>query len=129
MTSSELDTSGAVTLSAKCYGPDNTHSWISQQWYWSDLNAFRQGYVAAAFDTVLLEIDAPIRNWRKFGDLAPETLAAMLKDCEAFTADPERANYSGRLFWERRQLGHLKAFPPLALTLGADGKIHQEPRP
>lgn len=67
-----------------------------------------------------------------FRHLAPETLAAMLKDCEAFvrSCHPSYADMArpvgGRNLWVGRQGGTYPAFPPLTLYLGDDGLIYQK---
>ena len=67
-----------------------------------------------------------------FSDLAPETLALILKDCAShpnaqphkFPNDPERQCRSGRNFWEDRQDGSWgSTYPPLTPYLRDDGKV------
>lgn len=63
-----------------------------------------------------------------FSDLAPEALATIRKGC----ADIERnfatwihhTDMSGGEAWRARQLGKLKGFPPLTVTLADDGKVY-----
>lgn len=115
--------------------------------YWPDLSLFEQGYVEALFKA--LRDKHSFRNQplvreaiSKYGfsDLAPETLAAILKDCAAFgqtwrMQEPEgarpgpgfaRGEQGGRDFWMMRQRGALTdpPFPPLILTIRDDGKIY-----
>lgn len=99
---------------------------------WADLDAFTQGYVEALFAGGIVDITAEdIRNGTyRFSDLAPETLAAILKDCAAFIAawpDFTPDHSSGGAFWRVRQLGsdlRVKSFPPLTSYLGDDGKVY-----
>lgn len=60
-----------------------------------------------------------------FSDLAPETLARIIADCEA--AQVAQADHSykstGLEFWMVRQRGHVASFPPLTVQLGDDGKV------
>lgn len=58
----------------------------------------------------------------RFSDLAPETLAAILKDCEA-NSSTDSTKRSGALFWRNRQEGAVPDFPPLTLTLSDDGEV------
>lgn len=77
---------------------------------------------------------------RKFADqaaavaytnLAPETLARIIEDCERFLiaypqaveTDADRTRLAGGYFWTNRQGGDYRAFPPLTVTLGDDGKV------
>lgn len=115
----QLDTSGAVWV-----GLTATQNFTPLNW--SDLSPFAQGYVEAAFNEWQGVSEA---GFYGFADLAPETLAAMLQDCdraqEVLTTlflSPEEA---GAALWRERQLGRLPDFPPLALYLGDDGKIYQ----
>lgn len=65
-----------------------------------------------------------------FADLAPETLARIIADCEEWRST-DRDVYSndwesaGRGFWAMRQseVGEVPAFPPLTVQLGDDGKV------
>lgn len=131
-----LDTSGYVKKPGREGSP-----WADDKWTWSTLDPFTQGYVRRALEDNAPEINATInarcldlgedRPPVAFSDLAPETLAAMMKDCAAYLAlhsVPETAaNYSslGRDFWHDRQSGRCPAFPPLTLYLGDDGKVYQ----
>jgi len=62
-----------------------------------------------------------------FSDLAPETLARIMEDCERFGAMCEANLWliQGNEFWIMRQRGDLtdKDFPPLTLYLSDDGKV------
>lgn len=133
-----LDTSGTITLAHPVYGG---------RYSWPDLSPFEQGYVEAVFassPSLDLEfaarcIENPERHFRHIGfsDLAPETLAAIRKDCAEAGRDhlivgngryePEVMRQIGRQFWSERQRGFLGGetpqFPPLTVTLGDDGKV------
>lgn len=131
MSTFTLDTSGVVHIRTEPHG-----DWRGIGW--SDLTPFAQGYVEAAKQSRRLIVhrvggdELDTFDWA-FSDLAPETLAAMLKDCEAHelayplqAADPRRHN-RGFNFWRNRQAGMWTAsgWPPVALYLGDDGKIQQ----
>jgi hypothetical protein len=91
----QLDTSGEVHMdrSHGYVGPTNNINVI-----WASLDAFAQGYIEALFFTESAS-DVTKVDWRHgegsddgsalpcdaaFADLAPETLARILKDCRAF---------------------------------------------
>lgn len=66
-----------------------------------------------------------------FHMIAPETLARIIADCEAFKA-PVRwrgaTDKTGGRFWKERQRGLFarhagQRFPPLTVSLGDDGKV------
>jgi hypothetical protein len=63
-----------------------------------------------------------------FSDLAPETLAAILKDCEALSVtiegEFEPDSEDGDHAWKVRQSGLWGAYPPLTPYLGDDGKVY-----
>ncbi len=93
------------------------------------MTPFADGYIAAARASLPPEHrDAP---------LAPATLAAMLKDCEAMTSPPHVFRYdkeTGMKNWHMRQEGWpfysggpslREQFPPLTLYLADDGLIYQ----
>ena len=122
-----LDTSGCIHM------PGVPLSSISPRFIWSDLSPFAQGYVEA----LLREANAALHAERAqqgrersrfdrdlvFSDLAPESLALILRDCED-GADGARG---GRLFWEMRRRDAFKGnplFPPLTPYLGDDGKVY-----
>lgn len=106
---------------------------------WADLGAFTQGYVEGVKqwrrllayrippqERVEGEGDLDFHDWT-FSDLAPEALAMILRDCAAAQHPaPGVGRYTveaGRRFWAARQAGQWKAFPPLAVYLGDDGKV------
>lgn len=74
---------------------------------------------------------------KRFSDLAPEALARIIADCEAYLSTARRAVSDdakwGRNFWRLRQAGGYGAeraggfrkgrFPPLTVQLGDDGKV------
>lgn len=66
-----------------------------------------------------------------FSDLAPETLARFMEDCErvlsARSVHPADTNHTeGRNFWSLRQDGYYRPeqLEPLTLYLADDGKVH-----
>ena len=121
-------------------------------WRWGDLSPFAQGYVEAMaranFEAVALlpsdndenglckhcgrdntgEEDGPCsddcpRQEIRFADLAPETLARIIADCDArFSGWFERCRADGVWFWKTRQRGEQPDFPPLTIRLGDDGR-------
>jgi hypothetical protein len=108
---------------------------------WKNLDAFTQGYIEAAmrdFAAEQIRVMQPIRgNYPvAFSDLAAETLARIMEDCESkqrrvgppiLDADgidvfwtPER----GKAFWTDRQAGECgDHFPPVTIYLGDGGKV------
>jgi hypothetical protein len=136
-----LDTSGAVLSRS-----DHVMSGGVLTTVWSDLSPFAQGYVEAMFAALDLTVDE-MAKWLdgvdpyrlpSFSDLAPETLALILRDCAAYERGPamlpaDRAG-GGATFWRDRQSGfYLRetagvpfcgAFPPLTPYLGDDGKVY-----
>lgn len=126
-----LDTSGVVVV------PTRDPAYIGERWMrWPDLDPFSQGYVGAGLEGAgALWADARHPGaWDHragFSDLAPETLAAILKDCEAVLmlmahAAMKDSSAAGREFWARRQAGRYDRAiaPPLAAYLGDDGKVY-----
>ena len=82
---------------------------------WADLDTFAQGYIEAMFFTDSGDEEGQLGDLG-FSDLAPDTLAAIIRDCAAFQETRAWAdaleNYSGadettagRDFWYTRQ-GH-----------------------
>ncbi len=119
-----LDTSGAV-LSPP--GP----TW-PMRIIWSDLSPFAQGYVEAMLRGPIdlrgsvYESGGGTQDTLRLGfsDLAPETLATILGDCEAF----ERVGAGrlpGGLLWKTRQTegAIAQGMPPLTLYLDDTGKV------
>jgi hypothetical protein len=119
-----LDTSGDVTFPAiieMTVEPDG----IALSYRWSDLSPFAQGYVEAMFASHRLVRED--RNYAGFSDLAPETLALILRDCEvAGWGYQDRADI-GREVWQARQRGEYRdrprPFPPQTPYLADDGKV------
>lgn len=126
-----LDTSGIVK------GPFNCTGYAD----WDDLTLFAQGYVEALFsDGVSLTNGAMIpRVPLGFSDIAPETLARIMKDCERALTTQLWGNSAvdGRLFWSERTEELFSGFwggqqtllcedlfPPLTPYLGGDGKVY-----
>lgn len=60
-----------------------------------------------------------------FSDLAPETLARIMEDCERFADLHGNATtaQTAAIFWRNRQAGGYPSFPPLTPFLGDDGKV------
>lgn len=61
-----------------------------------------------------------------FSDLAPEALAAVLRDCERYRGRTSSSSGAvGALFWMNRSGGHLSGdgWSPLSPFLGDDGKV------
>lgn len=122
-----LDTSGAVAL------PEPARVGVATlpNIVWPDLDAFTQGYVEALLKSVG---DLTCRiGWGqlvvRFSDLAPETRAAILKDCTAWVERYPHlrdSRFAGDDFWRSRQRGYwiAQAFRPLTATLGDDGKVY-----
>lgn len=129
-----LDTSGAVQLREIINYNGKRRSAL----VWSDLTPFAQGYVEAIKASApTLKEHRPASggdgwvyfHWT-FSDLAPETLAAILKDCEeapyaqlARVSEGHVAVELGRTLWRERQSDKYRAFPPLTPYLGDDGKV------
>lgn len=136
MTKSAFDTSGAVALRHVARTATATHT------YWENLDPFTQGYTEALFTSLILEGDRlaclPNANGHGhtiglgFGDISPETLAMILKDCERMQArlQIDQNHAAGGAAWTLRQSrwkswGSLPRdlFPPLTPYLGDDGKV------
>ena len=110
---------------------------------WSDLSPFAQGYIEALFaDLPGLDDQGrmiprhpdvvPGVHVMGFSDLAPETLARIIADCEFYQnhnpalwsrVSDKRARDFGRDFWRLRQNGNLPQQSPLTVQLGVDGKV------
>jgi hypothetical protein len=123
-----IDTSGYVRLLNAQGLPDDIG--------WMNLSPFAQGYIEAAL--LFVGETAPHPDFGRcclyalgygFSDLAPATLAVMLKDCEAYCsgrfAEPMPANV-GKMFWCVRQNNELATLRPLLLILGEDGLVHMK---
>lgn len=138
----QLDTTGFVSLNLDGKVDPN---WMNETaWTFSGLSPFTQGYIEGLFEASSDDLD---RQWREggdwndagngpfgFSDLAPETLARIIADCEALSAkwladyQPEKiARLEGAVAWADRQSGDLMylhgRFPPLTVQLGDDGKV------
>lgn len=146
MSAFTLDTSGAVRV---CGPLERDHQDV-QRFEWPDLSPFEQGYVEALLtgkgDGLALWTDAQHNGaWdyrAGFSDLAPETLAAIRKDCADFVRRIGKSKLTdadhrerGAFFWEARQSKFdarwslhqaemTKALPPLTPVLGDDGKVY-----
>jgi len=97
---------------------------------WDDLTLFTQGYIEALLcdggDELSYEdISGENRRQAGFSDLAPETLARIVEDCEKigwlFPVSPNRSG--GWQAWAVRQTGKWLAFLPLTVQVGDDGKV------
>lgn len=134
----KIDTTGDVTITRF-----DSEAYMSypEIWFWDDLDPFTQGYVEALFAAEAEALNAariaarlPLRRVA-FRDLAPETLARIIADCEERVArlphpeDMRDPRASGRRFWDDRQLGcyqtgvNVPCPPPLTVQLGDDGKV------
>lgn len=109
-------------------------------WTWKHLSPFAQGYVGAMLRSDWegaghLGTD-PDTTHATFSDLAPETLAAILKDCammearKPYSGDAGELDWSygdaaaGAQLWEDRQAERWpESFPPLTLYLDDTGKV------
>jgi hypothetical protein len=123
-----LDTSGFVE------GPPQGVR--TKRFWWKDLTPFQQGYVEAALRPREGLYYPLTSRFAGFSDLAPETLAAMLKDCASFVNYVDGLGSSalgareGARFWNGRNSGALgdgawaAAFPPVTLYLGDDGRVY-----
>lgn len=127
----ELDTSGEIVLPYPHLHPN------PRGYQWPDLDPFTQGYIEALFaDGIsirgyggLMACLAPNKKPCGFSDLAPETLAAILKDFAAwhygqFRLPGVNTSAMGRSVWAQRQRGELQRFPPLTAYLGGDSKVY-----
>lgn len=122
----QLDTSGSVLLTL----PPND---VFKHIFWTDLDAFTQGYVEALLRSLVADIQATV-HWSatdihaacRFDRIAPATLARIMADCKRYTKGcdwPLIAN-DGRTYWALRQAGRLVNYPPLTPYLGDDGLIY-----
>ena len=112
---------------------------------WPDLTPFAQGYVEAMFTSLpgrwndgqpTIRVGLQLVQRVGFSDLAPETLAAIRKDCADWQLAVRGliANTEGwgRSFYDQRQTGWKMwptrdfgdRFPPLTVSLGDDGKVY-----
>lgn len=119
----QLDTSGAVAAT-EAHDPAG----LSLIWHWDDLSPFVQGYVGAVLRAADVTPGVPHDRYVAFSDLAPETLARIIADCEGLQSRlprwTERGD-AGSVFWSERQDGQWigYGFPPLTIQLGDDGKV------
>lgn len=150
----QLDTSGSV-LRPHPTPEDLSGAWASTPVQWSDLSPFTQGYIEAVLRSVRKGCDhcegrGEVGGWLgqtaesggyysepcedcvpAFSDLAPETLAQIIADCEARLAqysvsrDGAEDIERGRRFFNRRQEGWREAngFTPQTIQLCDDGKV------
>jgi hypothetical protein len=124
-----FDTSGEVVEGKASDRPRMTPI---KAWRWEGLDTFTQAYVAALFEAEReVFTDEGREAMPGFSDLAPETLATILRDCEAArrrtcaAPGPSAAVPCGRSFWSARQAGRGgAAFPPLSAYVGDDGRVY-----
>lgn len=127
----QLDTSGVVGPMPGWAKPVPTSN---RNIYWSDLSPFTQGYIEAllvSFGHYCVENNGDL--FVSFSDLAPETLARIIADCEVWFGEwvqhPNNAavrkddQTEGGRFWAYRQASEMTQFPPLTVHLGDDGKV------
>lgn len=120
-----LDTSGYV----QCPAPDQKPNESTGCWFWPDLDPFTQGYIEGMWASFGRGLPGHMLTGLGYDDLAPETLAAILKDCAEYRAimrgEPDQQDFGART-WTERQAGNLAAygFPPLTPYLGDDGHVY-----
>lgn len=149
----QLDTTGHVLLPHPT-PEDPAGNWASDSVQWSDLSPFAQGYIEALAADNFARIaampsdndqtghckwcgrdnrgeetgpcsdDCP-RQEIRFSNLAPETLAQIIADCEFLRRAQwgDKSALIGGWIWQERQMDHLNRFPPLTVQLGDDGKV------
>lgn len=128
-----LDTSGVVKFEGGTLGV------LSWEGLGQIGGPFAQGYVEALFASI-----GCLLPWERhdghsepqyvgFSDLAPEALAMILRDCEAFCSAfgrDARIAPQGKAFWMQRQDGgwsnQTPSFPPLRVYLNDAGKVMLE---
>lgn len=142
----QLDTSGAVERPA-----GYTRWGVDRALTWEDLSPFVQGYVEAAIKSLGRVARCPVccstgtvvrykrppmsitcgqcdgagKEFARFRFLAPETLALILKDCEAATEGRlDGSAKHGCWLWQDRNNSVCRGFPPLTPTLADDGKVY-----
>ena len=127
----QLDTTGAVAMGSE-HGPQ----YARVNLVWSDLSPFAQGYIEALFASVRVDALGATYAERpallpRFSDLAPETLARIIADCEAMERNKGKpgTRENGADCWAGRQEGRKPGdyaphpFPPLTVQLCDDGKV------
>ncbi len=134
MTAFTLDTSGEIVLPYP-----HLHPW-PRGYRWEDLTPFTQGAVRAAIAGIpgpFVGIWTPDRG-PGFSDLAPETLARIMEDCErakatldSYPGRPDLEERQGREFWASRQTegphhwaNAVVRYPHVTLYLADDGMIY-----
>ncbi len=108
----KLDTTGEVT---RVYGLPFCGAKAADV-MWSDLTPFAQGYIEAMARTFH---DRALWGGMRFADLAPETLARIITDCETAQrlCPDERDAEHGQFFWRACAVAGTRA------RLGDDGKV------
>lgn len=119
-----LDTSGTVHAVPGGPAKQGTHHPVDLDW--CDLSPFVQGYVEALFAdeggvlSLLLERYAHEGVQVRFDDLAPETLARIVADCEAAAPAEPRAYNADAL---RKMGADLWRRSGKTVQIGDDGKV------
>lgn len=112
----QLDTSGSVGIVTAA---PQGGSYCQTIW-WNNLPPFTQGYIEA----LMAPLDIRVYG---FSDLAPETLARIMADCDVartWAWSISAPDFLGREFWRLRQEGRYgDRFPPLTVTIGDDSKV------
>lgn len=136
----QLDTSGSVIGAVSWNSQEGQmarhreimHRRPHGETVWDDLSPFTQGYIEALAASQIvggahfgcLETVQGTLHEIAFSDLAPETLARIIADCDArFSGWFERCRADGVWFWKTRQRGEQPDFPPLTVQLGDAGKV------
>lgn len=126
MSEFKLDTSGEVVVPSSHY----VDEYMIVRF--SDLSPFVQGYVEAMFASSITDLQNHGYSWDygrgRFIDLAPETLARIIEDCERWIKQYPKVTLnarSGADFWLYRQRQWIERpeFPPLIIYLSDDGKV------
>lgn len=128
MSDFQLDTSGFVeNLDRATQDHDGTR--------WPDISPFEQGYGTAAarelYERLIREPWTPEAASAvvAFSNWAPETLAAIRKDCAAYERQGRAVGLwtgtaeQGAAFWRWRPHSRDSAFPPRTPTLNGTGKL------
>lgn len=126
-----LDTSGSVD---HVVAPGCTETGLALEW--ADLSPFVQGYVEALLADWRAALERgrrhplPLGMVPRFADLAPEALALILRDCEAWSHQYTHPAFDpgprvrGQHFWrDRNRAPFFRDFPPLTPYLGDDGRV------
>jgi hypothetical protein len=132
MSTFTLDTSGAVPMGR---GENIGLAGVNLRWDDPQMTPFVRGCAEGVLREVFEFATLPDGSPYGFRHLAPETLAAILKDCERLLEignrpgasgwDEGRAREQGAGFWVGRQGGvWAPTFPPRIPYLGDDGRVY-----